>query len=425
MPEPSITEPVMNRPAPAAPPLSIGFYARTWPVGQVPNGILTYLNIITEAMERAGHRTTIVAASKGEGLQGDGVYSLQEERKRITRHPLPRVLYGLWYRLGADAPNRHLQRRALRTAFERALGERALDVFEMEESFGWAHWLRGVSRVPVCVRLHGPWFLNGRALGVPEDGQFRRRVEAERRAIVEADGITAPSRDVLDQTRDYYGLELKHAEVIPIPAPRVREHWRLDGADPKRIAFVGRFDRHKGGDLMIDAFARVLRAVPDARLWFVGPDRGVRDDDGRTWTIEEYARSRLPGSLAPKQFEWLGLQPPSAVSELRLRAMVSVACSRYENFPLTVLEAMAMGCPLVAARVGGIPEVLDDGKNGLLHEAGDPEDLAARIVDLLKNPGQAAQLGRQAAIDSQLRLSREAIAARTVEFYRRLMARSE
>ena len=255
------------------------------------------------------------------------------------------------------------------TTFHRAIAEHDLDIFEMEETFGWARWLRKTSPIPICVRLHGPWFLNGRALGVPEDEGFRRRVEEEGRAIRDADLITAPSRDVLEQTRAFYGLALDDAEVIPDPAPRMTEHWHLNDADPKRILFVGRFDRHKGGDLIIDAFGRVLAKVPDARLWFVGPDRGYIDTNGRTWHIEEYLRDRLPGALESKCVEWLGAQPFSALAPLRRKALISVVCSRYENLPLAVLETIALGCPLVAARVGGIPEVLDGHANGLLHRA--------------------------------------------------------
>ena len=61
-------------------------------------------------------------------------------------------------------------------------------------------------------------------------------------------------------------------------------------------------------------------------------------------------------------------------------AAVVVVGSRYDNFPVTVLEAMAVGCPLVAPRVGGIPEIVEDGVNGLLYEAGNPADMAAKLV---------------------------------------------
>jgi glycosyltransferase involved in cell wall biosynthesis len=398
-------------------PLSIGYYSPNWPIGASPNGVLTHVSFLSEQLRAMGHSTTILADTAAEGNHDPGVYNLQEIRNGIARSPVNRIMYGLWRRLAVHTANRHLYRRALVNTFHRAIAEYDLDIFEMEETFGWARWLRKGSPIPICVRLHGPWFLNGRALGVPEDEGFRRRVEEEGRAIRDADLVTAPSRDVLEQTRVFYGIALDEAEVIPDPAPRMTEHWHLNNADPKRILFVGRFDRHKGGDLIINAFGRVLAKVHDARLWFVGPDPGHIDTNGRIWHIEEYICDRLPGALESKCVEWLGAQPFSALAALRRKALVTVVCSRYENLPLAVLETMALGCPLVAARVGGIPEVLDGHANSLLHCAGNSDDLAAQIIALLNDPERAAQLGKQAAIDSQERLSPETIAARTVDCY--------
>ena len=176
------------------------------------------------------------------------------------------------------------------------------------------HKRRGI--IPSLEPGFGGWFLTN----------FRRRVEMEGRAIRDADVITAPSHDVLVQTRAFYGTALDEAEVIPNPAPWMTEPWHLNDADPKRILFVGRFDRHKGGDLIIDAFGRVLAKIPDARLWFVGPDRGYIDTNGRTWHIEEYLRDRLPGALESKCVEWLGPQPFSALAPLRRKALISVVC---------------------------------------------------------------------------------------------------
>ncbi len=413
----------MNRRAAADTHLSIGYYSPSWPIGASPNGVLNYVGFLSEQLEAMGHHTTILADAIAEGDHDPGVYNLQEVRTSIARNPVNRIMYGLWRKLAVHPANRHLYRRALVTTFHRAIAEHGLDIFEMEETYGWARWLRQTSPIPICIRLHGPWFLNGRALGVPEDEGFRRRVEEEGRAIRDADLITAPSRDVLEQTRAFYGLALDDAEVIPVPAPRVTEHWHLSDADPKRILFVGRFDRHKGGDLIIDAFGKLLAQIPDARLWFVGPDRGYIDANGRTWHIEEYLRDRLPGALESKRVEWLGAQPFSSLAPLRRKALVSVVCSRYENLPAAVLETMALGCPFVAARVGGIPEVLNDHTNGLLHRATDSEDLAAQIMTLLNDPERAAQLGKQAAIDCQQRFSPEIIAERTVSCYGKAIKR--
>ncbi len=85
---------------------------------------------------------------------------------------------------------------------------------------------------------------------------------------------------------------------------------------------------------------------------------------------------------------------------------------------------MALGCPLVAARVGGIPEVLNDRANGLLHRTSDSKDLAAQIMTLLNDPEWAAQLGKQAGIDCQQRYSPEIIAERTVSCYGKAIERN-
>ena len=105
--------------------------------------------------------------------------------------------------------------------------------------------------------------------------------------------------------------------------------------------------------------------------------------------------------------------------------MVTTVCSRYENAPRALIEAMSLGCPIVAARVGGVPEIMQDQVDGLLHRPEDPDDLAARIVALLNNPDQAAELGRQAAATCERRFDPDVIATRSVEFYREAIQRQE
>ena len=200
-------------------PVSIGYYAPNWPPGAFPNGIVTYVSCISEQLKAMGHSTTILAEAVAEGDHHPGVYNLQDVRTSIARNQVDQIMYGVWRRFAAHRANSHLYRRALVNTFHLAIAEHKLEIFEMEETYGWARWLRQSSPVPICIRLHGPWFLNGRALGVPEDEVFRRRVEEEGRAIRDADLVTAPSSDVLEQTRAYYGLALDGAEVVPTLHP--------------------------------------------------------------------------------------------------------------------------------------------------------------------------------------------------------------
>jgi glycosyltransferase involved in cell wall biosynthesis len=94
-----------------------------------------------------------------------------------------------------------------------------------------------------------------------------------------------------------------------------------------------------------------------------------------------------------------------------------VVGSRYDNFPGTVLEAMVLGCPLVAPRTGGIPEIVDDGVNGLLYQAGDRVDLAAKLFQLLEDRSLAVNLGAQAGIDTEDRRHPLVLAREIARFF--------
>jgi len=184
---------------------------------------------------------------------------------------------------------------------------------------------------------------------------------------------------------------------------------------------VGKFNRLKGGDLVLDAFARVAERFPEVRLRFVGPDEGVLDEERRSWKICEYISTRIPDPDVRNRIEWLGLMPNSKVMDLRRKALVSVVSSRHDNFPTTVTEAMAMGCPIVATRTGGIPEQIVHEVNGLLCEPGDVNDLAEKLCRLLSDPALAVRLGNRARLDCEAKLSPEAISAQMTTFYGRVL----
>jgi glycosyltransferase involved in cell wall biosynthesis len=173
---------------------------------------------------------------------------------------------------------------------------------------------------------------------------------------------------------------------------------------------------------VIDAFAEVARRRPGARLLFAGADAGIFvDDRGRPRTILEQIALRFPDEASASRVEWLGGQPASALPDLRRKGALVVVGSRYDNFPLTVVEAMAMGCPLVAPRVGGIPEVVDDGVNGLLFEAGNAGDMAEKVGRLLEDRSMAARLGHRAGLDTEHRYDPTILARRTEAYYRRVI----
>ena len=393
----------------------VGFFTPAWPVGESASGIATYTELMSAALRRMRVPVCVLthrlAGDCGDGfvrrVGGDGGWMM-----RLVDSIAGRIWPDSWWirRWG----------RQIAAAAERLRREGGLTLLEMEESFGTAAFVARRTEAAVVVRLHGPWVVVGRAQGVSEDERFWRRVEAEGEGLKAAAAVTAPSADVLRRVREHYGLELKGAAVIPNPAPPVdeRRRWRLEQCERGRVVFVGRFDRCKGADVLLDAFAKVLRRRPGAKLTFVGPDGGLMED-GRTWHLEEYARRRLGNGA--DAVENKGRQSLGGVNELRRRGNVVVVCSRYETFGLTAVEAMAMGCPLVATAVGGLREIVEDGTSGLLCPAEDAEGLAEGMLRVMEDDDLARRLGEGAAAACQSRFDADVLARRMAEVYGRVV----
>ena len=165
---------------------------------------------------------------------------------------------------------------------------------------------------------------------------------------------------------------------------------------PGRVLCVARLAPQKRPDLLVRAFRRI-----DGELQLVG-DGPLRADVERLIAELGLAeRVRLLGAR-------------DDVPELRAEASCVALASDYEGCPLTVLEAMAAGVPVVATRVGGVPELIDDGRTGLLVPPGDEEALAAAIARALADPGGLGAAAREVA---RRRFSRERMASEIEAVY--------
>jgi sugar transferase (PEP-CTERM/EpsH1 system associated) len=155
------------------------------------------------------------------------------------------------------------------------------------------------------------------------------------------------------------------------------------GPDTPIIGSVGRLAEIKQLDVLIRAFARVRRGCPDAHLLLVG--------DG----LERGNLEALSEELGlGRAVHFAGYQ--SGVADY-LHAMNCFALtSRSEGTPQAVLEASVAGLPVVATRVGGIPEIIEDGRTGVLFEPGDEESLADTLLNFIRDPESARSLGEAA-----------------------------
>jgi glycosyltransferase involved in cell wall biosynthesis len=162
------------------------------------------------------------------------------------------------------------------------------------------------------------------------------------------------------------GIDLKEY-ISELPVQNV-------GGPIKRILFVGRLHPVKGTRYLLGAMSIVRRDMPEAKLVLVG-DGGER----------EHLENLTDDLKIRECVEFIGRVPHENVQNYMNQSDVFVLPSLSEGFPVTILEAMACGLPVVATRVGGIPDIVEDGINGYLVDAMDQEMIAEALLKLLKD----------------------------------------
>jgi glycosyltransferase involved in cell wall biosynthesis len=205
-------------------------------------------------------------------------------------------------------------------------------------------------------------------------------------ALRRARHVFCPSRYLRDIALGW-GLDPTRVSVLPNPAPEVpsmpsRDELRVElGIEGNTLAFAGRLGRQKALGVALTA----LEDVSDVSLVVAGdgPERAALET--RAAELGLGARARFLGSV-----------PRDTVLRLFRAADATVLPSAWENFPHTVVESLAVGCPVIATAVGGVPEAVRDGENGLLVEPGDAAALARAISRLFSDAELRARLSAAA-----------------------------
>ncbi len=212
---------------------------------------------------------------------------------------------------------------------------------------------------------------------------------------------------------------LIHGTQVSIANPTGEQFFALAPSGPSepRLLFAGVLTPRKDALGLLNAFAEVQSSLPAARLVVVGPQ--PNEDYART------VRQRVAALGLEESVDFVGF-----VDNDRLRQEISAArgivlFSREETAPTIIAQAMAAGKPVVATRVGGIPEMVGDGETGFLVESGDESTLASRMLTLLEDQELCLRMGRRAHEAARDRFAPDAVAERTVEAYRTAVERRQ
>jgi glycosyltransferase involved in cell wall biosynthesis len=273
----------------------------------------------------------------------------------------------------------------------------------------WASILGRMAGTPVVIAHEHNWSF---------EGQHMRRLLDKHVIAPRANAFLAVSRETRRGMIELEGIDPDRVRFVPLgiatpaPAPGGDVRAELGLADQAPVIGTACTLRpEKALDVLVRAAAILLEEFPDLRLLIAGegPDRA---------RIEA-----LIGQLGVGETVTL-LGGRGDIPDFLQALDVAVCSSDWEGSPLSVMEYMEAELPVVATRVGGIPDMISDGVEGVLVPPGQPEAIATAVAELLRNPDEAAEMGRRGQLRRREEFDLDVTARRIGDLYEELYAAS-
>jgi glycosyltransferase involved in cell wall biosynthesis len=346
-------------------------------------GITSYIMTLGEGLVKSGHKVWVVSSG------GDCVEQLEESGMRHVKMDIrtkSEIHPKLWLRL---------------PVLMRLAGREGIDIIHAQtrvtQVLGSAlSRLSGIALVTTCHGFFRPRW-------------FRKTFPCWGQAVI------AISRPVAGHLSQDFGVPEKNIHLIfnGVDLDRflmtddnrrgsVRKKWGL--GDTPLIGIIARLSNVKGIEFLIRAMPLVLKELPSASLMIVG--RGSYEDILK----KEAADLSLTDKVHFKD-------TINQTNQILCAFDVFVMPSILEGLGLSVMEAQACGVPVIASRVGGLVDLIEDGKSGYLVPSRDAEALADRIIKVLKGPGLAKSMAQQARLNIERHFSARLMTAETVKVY--------
>lgn len=387
--------------------LKILFVLRQYPP-ETDGGGGSYLAAVAPALVARGHEVHILSSVPGQQVRtylDQGVHIHRVDQVRIPG--LDRLRYAL------AAPFTFGR---IRTGISVLAHYRRLDVdFDVIEipdwgAEGWA--LALVHKKPLVAQLHTPLAVISRYHTVLNKRDWAWASSLESLAVHRADVITSPTSTHL---KSFYEIGwLRGRDITTIPHPVDWSRWSRAlpvQASPPTVLFVGRLERAKAPELLVQAMRIIQTEIPDAKAIFVGRSIGERDG------LPYLEWVRLEANKI-KGCEFVGQVPRNEVCRFLSISRVLAVPSHFEGYSMAAIEAMAAGRPVVVTAATGVAELVRNADAGRVVPTGDPEALAAALLPFLADPSYAMTVGERARAVTHTELDPDRIAAEREAAYR-------
>ncbi len=274
------------------------------------------------------------------------------------------------------------------------------------------YWLSGVVGhelaqmwgVPLVQMFHTLGHLKNEVAKTELDRELGLRLEMEEQVVAWADQLVAATPTEKAQLSWYYGADPQKMTVIPpgvdtrlfYPRDQHNSRRRLDLPCGRLLLFVGRIERLKGIDTLLEAAALLMKrpGYDDLRVLIVGGDADTNNSNN-----PELRRvKKLADDLGiASRVDFMGSQPQTELPFFYSAADLTIMPSHYESFGMVALESMACGTPVIASRVGGLAHLVREGETGYLVPEENPAQLEVRINESLSDDVAREGMGECAA----------------------------
>jgi glycosyltransferase involved in cell wall biosynthesis len=374
---------------------------------RVVGGIARHCDGLAKALVHSGHDVHVLTLD----FPGAPNY---EEMKGVKVHRVPTELghpnFLTWVLL-----------------FNHFLGKRIADLsreidFDIIHIHDWLTAFVGISvkhylKKPMILTIHSTEIGRSQGLHTPDSLSIDG---LEWWASYEAHKVLVTSRSMKKENCDHFHLPGDKVSIIPngidtsmVTTPQdrgvVRGRYGV-GWDEKLVLCVGRLVPQKGVRYFIRAIPTIVKHHPNAKFVIVGEG----------WS-REYLETLAHSSVHEQKITFTGFIPDAELIALMHSADVLVVPSIYEPFGIVALEGMASGVPVVASQVGGLAEIIEHDRTGVLVYPRKPASVAWGIDKVLSNPDHAKWLTQNAQEEIKKTYSWESVAIRTVEVYRKAM----
>ena len=398
--------------------MRICLISREYPPDTGFGGIATFTRHLAHGLKAIGNDVVVVALAK----EGKAAEVQSDEGIAVHRVvPLP-----IGANLGWMAFCMPYSRYVLRTSsalfakFEELHAVQPFDAVDTPELLAEGFFPAVSKCAPLTVRLYTPHskFIAERLHNVTDtfDHQFVAMVE--RVAMLSAEVITSPSRDLAQYVSSDLGISLEDIDIVYNPIDAREFSPEGARADLKRdcptVLFVGRLEARKGIHYLIDAVPQIAAAVPDVHIVIIGDD--TQNAPGQKSVLTEI-KERLAKTGSAGSVTFIDRVPLSDLPKYYRAADVCVVPSLYDNSPYTCLEAMSCGRAVVGTDGGGTKEYVVHKESGLIVPVKNADALAASLIELLTNETERSRLANNARKRVLEIFDRVEIARKTMELY--------